>query len=346
MHLATFLHISDLHFGLIEPGSFDARAPQIWAKLPWLEGLLGHRHRSLVRLRDFFFEMRRGESDTRLIVTGDLTTMGNSEEFDTADEFLKASLWPPRGNDVGLHIPQWKCLAIPGNHDHWPGWATTFGPETSAFRKHFPGFPIVRLPIPLVGGHSVRFLLIDTDFDVWCVGWNRFLARGSFTSQLTDLARKLGKESRPEKEIRVLCLHHSRAHVGRTLRMEDASRDALNDFIVNEDIAVLLCGHIHTPLVKSFRASHEGRSVHYLEARCGTTTLSDIPYRWRTIRGHRPRRPKDRPNSLLVHRLFERNGEVWWQTEVYLELSGGFSKGAKLPKSVLACPSFRVWPRS
>lgn len=338
MRLATFLHISDLHFGRIDPATFDARAPGIWAKSKHFDGLLGHQYRSLVRLEKFYTRLYQ-EEEAQLIVTGDLTTVGHKEEFDTANEFLGGRLTPPKGNDLGLEVENWNRWAIPGNHDYWPGLPTIIGPPTAELRMLFPNLPMLLPPFNLPGGHELHFLWISTDEDVSPWRSDRILARGSFTSQLADLDGMLGV---PENHmIRVLCLHHSPSHNGFTLRMDHRSRASLNDFIVEHDIAVLLCGHIHTPQVRSFTARHTttGKSVKCVEGRCGTTTLrTTLPFEWKTVLGNRPGRPKRHPNSLLVHRLFEEDDKLFWNTETYMENTYRFEL-ARDPVSHI-----EIWP--
>lgn len=344
MRLATFVHISDLHFGDIDQVSFDARAPGLWAKHSAFDGLLGHSYNSLQRVEQFFTQMQKAE-DAELIVTGDITTVGHTDQFDSAISFLEDILRPPKGNYLGLRVRNWRSKAVPGNHDHWPGHAGIWGNPTSGLFIAFPVMPYIATPIRLPTGHELRFICLDTDADVSPYGTNRFLARGAFTSHLSHLASNLGIPS--SKEIRVLCLHHSQELRGTALEIDSFSRDSLNDFIVAHDIAVLLCGHVHTPpLVKSFNATHLMRTVEYLEARCGTSTqTSTLPHSWRTILGRRPKRPKQMPNSLLVHRLILEGAEIYWDTEVYMERPQGFYKPLSLPTGVLVNNHVKVWPR-
>jgi hypothetical protein len=247
MRLATFVHVSDLHFGHIDPASFDARAPGLWAKHSSFDGLLGHSYNSLRRLEKFFAQMQgTGTEEARLIVTGDLTTVGHPDQFDMATSFLGGILRYPKGSPIGLRASDWRDRSVPGNHDHWPGHATIWGKPTSGLSSAFPTIPYVNdPPLPLPSGHQLRFMGIDTDADVSSIGTDRFLARGSFTSQLNILASKLGIPT--SNEIRVLCLHHSQALRSTALEINAPSRDSLHDFIVDQDIAVLLCGHVHTP---------------------------------------------------------------------------------------------------
>src|SRR2546425_275913 len=95
MRLLTFIHISDLHIGDLDPETFDARAPRIWANSKRFDGLLGHSYRSLVRLEQFFNRIRRDEK-AQLIVTGDVTTVGSSAQFETVSNFLGSVLRPPK----------------------------------------------------------------------------------------------------------------------------------------------------------------------------------------------------------------------------------------------------------
>lgn len=351
MRLATFVHVSDLHFGHLDPKSpGNANAPGLWAKHSGFDGLLGHSYNSLRKLELFFDQMRRTEN-ARLIVTGDLTTVGHPSQFSMASNFLGSVLVFSAGRRIGLRSPDWKDRSVPGNHDHWPGSAQIWGSPTAGLAGTFPSMPYVNdPPLTLSSGYTLRFMGINTDADVSPYGTDRFLARGSFASHLTALSALLSGLPIPSSdEIRVLCLHHSQALRGVALEMDARSRDALHDFIVDEDIAVLLCGHVHTPpLVKSFTATHSGvgTSASVLEARCGTTSqMSTLPYTWKTVLGHRPKRVNRMPNSLLVHRLELTGGEVQWHTELYHETPHGFSVPAPVPPGILVNDRVKVSPR-
>lgn len=69
--LATFMHISDLHFGNLDPSSLNAANPW-WMNFPIMDGFLGHSERAIFRLAHRFAELRKSEQ-ARLIITGDLT---------------------------------------------------------------------------------------------------------------------------------------------------------------------------------------------------------------------------------------------------------------------------------
>lgn len=342
MRLKTFVHISDIH---ISDANFDDSASSLYAVVPKLDGFLGHSYKSLTVLEPFFAELHQNE-DAELILTGDLTRVGGAWEFDAAIAFLQDELVPPHGVYIGLRNPNWMKLTIPGNHDRYPGFPSLVGGPTATFSALFPGMPmVVDLLLPSSAGHLLRFLLIDTDADVWPWGSQRAKAKGSFVTQLRSLSALLGKQG--DGEIRVLCLHHSRCHRGLTLEMDRPSRNALDDFIVDKGIAVLLSGHIHDPPQVALATAAGARgTATYLEARCGTTTqqnLFHLPHYWRNLPGIR--RKGHWSNTLLVHRLFEEAGEIIWESELYLEDPYGFQLATPSQSDTMINSRVRVWPQ-
>ncbi len=342
MTLATFLHISDLHFGVIDPETFDAQAHQIWATLPTFEGFLGHRYSSLVLLERLFGITLNGESPL-LIVTGDITSNGNDEQFRIAHDYLGNELIMPDNSAIGLGCTDWKDWAIPGNHDHWPGSNWILGSPSQTFQNGFRGFPAVA-DLTLSTGDTIRFLRIDSDSDVSCYFLDRFFARGSFPSQL-DALRELTK-SLEAASVTILCLHHSPAEGGYLRALDRKSRRALDKFIIDMEISVLMTGHIHNPpLVKAFTATDGARSRRYIEARCGTTTQSDFfesPYYWKTYLAPFDIKPKRWSNSLLVHRIVDRNGSLYWETELLQQRVQDFLPPQSPLRTILVDPSFKL----
>lgn len=219
-----------------------------------------------------------------------------------------------------------------------------FGGPTAGLAQCF-GTSLQSSVVPLSSGHRLHFLRIDSDADVWPHGASRLLARGSFKPQLKQLSASLNVPER--EEIRVLLLHHSYAHKGKTLAINSSSRAALNDFIVDHNIAVLLCGHVHQPPnVVVLTATHNKQSVLFLEARCGTTTqVSTFPYDASTLLNRRPVRPDHWPNSLLVHRLLFKSGKLIWETEIHLERPTKFALGSEVLPTLTSVSRFVVWPR-
>jgi len=361
MRLATFLQISDLHFGDIDRQTGNAVQASKVGLHKVFDGLLGHSLRSLIRVERFWQRLHDDEQ-AGLIVTGDLTTVGNIIQFRTATTYLEDTLdlstvmLPPVPPPVGLKDTEWKDRTIPGNHDHWPGSCKPpnfmYGPPSTEMATDFlDGYPRVS-QFPLLGGYEVKFILIKTDGDVspYLPSLDRLLAKGEFTSQLKELARDYNLGLPNENEIRVLCLHHSPAYRGRSLEIKSLSRDALNDFIVDYNIAVLLTGHVHVPpLIQTSPAQHLGIKRTYLEARCGTSSQqSTLRYTTTTPTGKRPQRPDRLPNSLLVHRLIKEGTEIFWHTECYFEMPTGFKELSQITSPILSNISigtpFKVLP--
>ncbi len=359
LKLVTLLQISDLHFGDIDPSTGGAVSPTLVGIHKVIDGLLGHDINSLKRVSRFWINLRNTEQvDTALVVTGDLTTVGKFAQYTTADTYLAKLLdltsTIPHLPPLGLAVADWKERGIPGNHDHYPGGFKApnymFGRPPKNMRRSFlDDYPKIS-SMKLKSGHVLKFLLIDTDADIWSTGSDRLYARGHFTSHLDKLAKdpKLGD---PEMEIRVLCLHHSPAHGEYELGIDPRSRRALNDFIVQQNIAVLLTGHKHTPpLIQTFPAEHLTISRTYLEARCGTTTQqSTLGFSTSTLTRRRPERPDQMPNILLVHRLHLEDGDVYWQTKCFFEIPTGFKEKSYFRASpkIQALPvadSFKVYP--
>jgi hypothetical protein len=359
--LASFVQISDIHFGDVDPVSFDAATARIWANSSVFDGLLGHSSRSLRYLEKFFRDRKRTDPETRLIVTGDLTTVGKGEQFAFADKFL-GSIWTtPKWDRLGLRENKWKQLGIPGNHDHWPGVARIVGDPTEFLCKTFsppwpsvagarPGLqPHLGPNIALPTGQTLRFFAVDTDRDVNPWLRDRVMARGSFRSQLAQLSNTLSEHAQDPKpnEIRILLLHHSRSHTGYVLGMEEASRRALEDFILEHGIAVLLSGHLHRAKLTKSAVRNANWQAEVMEARCGTTTQREVPpYEWKTFLGKRPSRPGRWPNSLILHRVEGREDGIYWIAEVYQQAVAGFEKAGLLRDGGPVDLEYKVWPRT
>jgi hypothetical protein len=176
--------------------------------------------------------------------------------------------------------------------------------------------------LTLANGRQLQILGIDTDADVHPRRLKRFRAVGSFQTQLAPAAALLGM--RGPKQIRVLLMHHSWDRQGLILAIDHGSRAALGQFLITHGIQILMTGHTHDalvqPLVPPLRGGHS-----VLECRCGTTTQVDqVPFAWRNIIGGFPIR-RWPENTLLVHRLFDQQGQVRWEVETfYRDRAKGF----------------------
>jgi hypothetical protein len=198
VNLLTLMHISDLHFSDRAPGAgTDPGVPALLAKLPFLDGLLGHHGAAVSALDSFYHGLGQG---VLVLVTGDITANGAPAQRSLADHFIRG----PRGiNNPALNSPGWRDFAIPGNHDQWPGTGQIIGGPSAGFSGFFPNpFPAICNPISLAKGVSLRFILVDTDADVNRWLRNRVFARGDFVTQLARLQTLLNPPA--DSEIRVL----------------------------------------------------------------------------------------------------------------------------------------------
>lgn len=343
MRLATLLHVSDLHFGDVggDGAVVHSRlAKAIWTKFPVFDGLLGHGSLALWRLAQFWKTLRAHEENVHLAVTGDVTAYGSAAQFDMASSYLASELVPPYGDHFGLGVRSWADYSVPGNHDHWPGYPIIFGAGREVSRRFTVPF-VSRLP--LANGRSLRFIRIDTDANVGSLSLNRLHARGAFESHLPEISRL---EPPNSDDIVVLLLHHApsyRSPSGSDGKLEivQGSLDDLRVFVVEQDVAVMLCGHVHGPRISQFHARHDGRAIEVLEARCGTTTQLDrLPFGFRGPDGRRPKRRLP-PNTLLVHKIDGDRDEVLWSVETYRRRPDGFEPHERMPPT----EPVRVWPR-
>jgi hypothetical protein len=315
--LLTLVHVSDVHIGDIDPVTGDAKisaiAAKVFAQISWFDGVLGHHGRALQDLEEFCW--RVGEDGPfHLLVSGDITRCGAQSEFDTAEAFLSSEidLTPPHENHCGLGQPNWRELAIPGNHDHWSGTAWPLGKPTAGLAQWFSrgSVPYAR-NVLLANGRTLQICGINTDADVSPVGVKRFLASGSFQNQLAALAPMLA--AKPSDLIRILVMHHSWHKTGLILSIDASSRAALEKFLESHQFQLVLTGHTHDALLQAFQVG----AATVLECRCGTTAQHDqVPYAWISFPGGFPVRSWPQ-NSLMVHRIDEEMGRTVWSTEIF-----------------------------
>lgn len=158
--------------------------------------------------------------------------------------------------------------------------------------------------------------------------------RGSFR-------KEIGRSVVPpasKKEIRALLVHHStqyRSPNGSgTLEMTKNSREALFEWMANNGISVLLCGHTHLPRLAEFKVKIHELTYRFFEACSGATTiLTSLPYDATSITLTRSKLSVI-SNSLLVHRLKLQEEiagiKVLWQTDAYFETPYGFELWSNL----------------
>jgi 3',5'-cyclic AMP phosphodiesterase CpdA len=355
--LLTVLHISDLHFSDKMSGGYDADVPRFLAHSAHFDGVLGHNYVALTALHAFCGDLFKEDPKYQMIISGDLTANGRVLQFDIANSYL-GTHWPQSAFNMALGCAGWSDWSVPGNHDHWPGNNRVLGSPTRGLSKYFKR-PFMRIlpKLTLRNGTTLQFLRVNTDADVGPFSLDRLLGRGKFATELIKLDKDLARA--PDNEARVLILHHSMmpstpegpAGASRNwlppLVIEPKMRRVLEHFLVEFDIKVLLCGHLHTPRLSHFNASNDVEQSSVLEARCGTTTqLDKYPYDVLQKIGSGRRL---QPNTLIVHKIVERGSEVYWKSQVYwLAKSGKFVKtlnyvSPDLPRRLTT--EIRVLPR-
>lgn len=314
--LRTFLQLSDLHFGRIDSRTGDSDDYSLALKLEWLDGLLGHSYDALTKIEDLYCSLR--DEQLGLIFTGDLTRVGAEDEYAAGRSFMGSDLPPTRGKSLGLGLSDWIKLAVPGNHDHWPG-KPLIGSPLPCLSETYRPMPFVEEPILLPTGHRLQFLGIDTDADVCPYGLQRIFARGAFLSQLKQL------ETLPAPSdglIRVLIMHHSGALVNQlSCCMAQSSRSALLDLASAKGITMMLCGHTHVARIAVIPLSS---GVSLVESCCGASARRTVLPMDVTVLGQRPVNRRLIPNSVILHQLFEEHGAIIWETKVLVESCRGF----------------------
>lgn len=312
--LLTLLHISDTHVAEPDPATGDGRI-EPWVRdrrrrgRPWY-GFLGHSGSALAALGTLARRLRDDEG-ALIVHSGDLTAWGAPAQFAAARDLLPDALGDPRALD----------LAIPGNHDHWPGDGSVFGRPSASLRAHFPALPWLRR-LPLGPSRFLTLAAIDSDADVFPWGYARAWGRGRFQTQLAALDPLLPRPA--PGELRALLMHHSPWRLEHRLGVTRGSRAALDAFLLRHSFRVVLCGHVHVARAELRRFPHGD----VLEARCGTTLQRDyLPAAWAA----------DRPftglpqNTLLVHRVFgESSGALSWRSELYRHGLRGFEPGGEI----------------
>jgi len=322
--LATLLHISDLHIGNIDPATGDAAisaAVQLGLdNFPVFDGLLGHRARALRELAEFVRRLEASDEPFQIIVTGDLSRQGEAPELALARRYVESEidLNPPNGRYVGLYAGG-ISHTIPGNHDHWAGTPLPHAATPSNYYQYFKrALPATRSVSLGSKGHLLTLIDVDSDADVPSNSIQRIFARGSFRSQLLHLDAALEKQA--EFEVRVLVIHHARTWNGFGLAMTASTKRELDRFLQQHGISVMLCGHTHEASIRR----HYAGSRECWECGAGSTTQFDtVPLKYRR-RLRTQNRAVPRPNSLMIHRIFDIDGRLEWAATTYIRTGTGF----------------------
>lgn len=342
--LLSCMHITDLHFGRLL-GDGGSALPRWLGRLPFMSGLLGHDRGAAKDLERFLLDRRdRGEAEL-LIVGGDLTAAGAVPQFDLARSFLGTA--PPHPVlRATLGVADWVDTGVSGNHDQWPGTGRIVGWPTPGLAATFPRpFPFVETR-RLADGLKITFIMIDSDADVGPFSYDRVFARGRFEGQVRQLGSLL--PPREEGEVRVMVIHHAIADarvppspgaavfprrgpvsLRRRLEIDGDSLLALEHALVDHEVHVVLTGHLHVPRLSELSATNDRSRAAVFEARSGTATQRDAyPARFLAKLPSTILLDPLAPNTLVMHSLLRRDGDLVWRAEVFWRATGrGFVSG-------------------
>jgi 3',5'-cyclic AMP phosphodiesterase CpdA len=279
MEQILLVHLSDLHFGP-EPLGSDVPAIQ---PLSRHDPLLCRAASTAIRL--MLARCGANQASTWILVTGDLTASGQAGEFTVAHTWLRSSWRPYRGDDyrMGLDWAGDRCLAVPGNHDHWGaegnGIPNRYNPKI--YGSHFEPTPW-RTVLHSPGGR-LRLELFGVDSCSGPAGpVENALAGGAISNE--QFARLEGclaencEQAPGEACFRAIACHHSLARnrfMSWTRALSESSQAELLRLADKYQVHALLTGHAHSPRLHPYPVSGTNRKV--WEVRSPSTLQAGAP---------------------------------------------------------------------
>jgi hypothetical protein len=260
-----------------------------------------------------------------VLVSGDLTRVGNESEFAVAHTLLRSSarltLVPPP-DLLGYSVADDQFASVPGNHDQYgAGFMAALNPALTGV--HFEVTTWHRRFVDSNDEVTLDLFGIDTNsgFIPAPPGWNLPAWGAISNQQLTQLENLLNANPPVQgPTVRALMMHHSLSYFGGpvgsliwTSAILPFSRPRLRMICANHGVAAILTGHTHTMLCKPLQARSSGGARHtFWELRC-----------WSTLVGPR------KINGFLAHEISNRpGGGVSWDTYAYPWRSGSFRRQA------------------
>jgi hypothetical protein len=132
----TILQLSDLHIGRVNHQGIRWSNPIAWIPVSkFFPGILGHDQRARRAVADLWQSIfETGNAD--LVITGDLTAFGSSDQLVNARHFVENGLAVKR-QVIGLHRGTSRQGIIPGNHDYFAGYPIPWGSVTPQMSNFF-----------------------------------------------------------------------------------------------------------------------------------------------------------------------------------------------------------------
>lgn len=306
--MIDLLQISDLHIGE-KPQGVGASGPGAASGQPTrMPSERGHNYGVADSLSQWWEKLAKAIPSAMVVVTGDLTRLGEGLEFGCAHSFCHRSwLMDPQARyKVGLNAGS-LALTVPGNHDFWDGlhWPFHIYLYRDVLGSHFWPLPWLE-PVtdPARNGLEIHVAGIDSCSGLWNISPRQVIGRGAIDrNHLHDAQNLLQNELLNARirgaslVVRVALLHHPPE------LLTTQSQSELDNWLRSNDVHVVLCGHVHT----HSRPQHP-RLPYIL--RCGTTLQSGT---WNTL-------PGLEPNHFYHHtvtRLDPQQLRVRWETRAW-----------------------------
>lgn len=232
------IHLSDTHYATrpenLLSACFDKR----------ILGLINYVTRRRGKMHNEFLtetvDTILGMKPDVVVCSGDITVIGSEREFAGAAERLKPL----------VESPDFDFIYVPGNHDAYSGARRCRAALRDTFFKlNRERWMLEQLPQEVRIG-NVRFFVVNEDRPT-----NIFLSTGYIRGQTADRLAAWFNEPRGQDEVRVLVGHHpTRLANGRrtAFRRRLVGGDLVHDALIQGNLDLSLCGHIHDPFVRSF----------------------------------------------------------------------------------------------
>ncbi|NOS82833.1 MAG: metallophosphoesterase [Nitrospira sp.] len=290
---ASFIHLSDLHFGSKEVTEastfkkFGASALPSFLGDPLIRDVAPHSYQAwetlCIQLQKLINRRNLHDIPVCAVDSGDITLGGKKEQFENAEHFLCAEKTDPdiarmtlkkilSTADINLSRALNLFFAIPGNHDTWGG-DMPFNPfqrsthiNTLAAQEFFgPSRPLI-ITFTTRAGYRICLYGIDSSYTAEA---DTRLAIGDIrSSELEYLIEAISINSlATPTALQILAIHHPVAmrkqlDAGKTtMRLKD--RDRIAKKLLEAGIDLVLAGHVHEDdfLEKSELGDHPAQDI-------------------------------------------------------------------------------------
>lgn len=329
MSRVLLIHVSDIHFGSefyanrnSVPNARNSSAPPPpAAPKRTIPGLAAHDVGACEELENEILALKSAlrPDQTVLVVSGDLTVLGEASEFAMAHTFLRSRIQATWMRASGLGDIVDSVVAVPGNHDHLRGHLSRTIHRSRPSTGVYPFFEPTRS-----ANANCWWIHHVIDVDRLCLQIGGLDSCGASSGQpfatgsldlaaLTELETVMHAHPSPPGShvVRLLVLHHALdpasspslkqrlAH--QTHKLDDASRRALETFCAQTNTQFVLTGHLHVPGVPQKGAQLRPG----MEIRCGTS-LQEGPQR--------------KLGQIFMAHVIEARTRPHWTTRVFQRL--------------------------